>query len=443
MNTNPITEEILKQIAKEGLTKKEAMLTAKDLVIPNFYKLVLTNAKHRNESVAAEFRTDWSKLMSDIPQNKAQLQNIIKGLFGLYEGTDEGLLNLNTDKCPKDVSMIFANLTREQHRQFERLVLQPALGNGYMIKPIRGGSEDKITNRSAEDKVKAAVAECKKNNLKLVLVSTNMGSRSFSVSEIDTIFLMYDRGDINSTGQKTLRGVTPGNTYLNEVKTDCHIVSLSLDPNRTESPIDDWIIAEAEKTQGGDDLFKTVKTVLRSIHVFSNQNGVTQKIDTDEYAKELLTSSSLYSVAAASIRIDVIDNDDPAFRNVIVNKSKNTKQESATKKPIKRTYEGSDKGEQDEVVENIQRLKMEKIRSIIQQIPAFTQLNRYQSDNFKEMMIMIQNGPYVNWVHIEVGVHCEDILRWYEMGCFPQKLMNTLLSSYNSEKLKELKNSDF
>ena len=106
----------LKGVSDEELV--EITKSLKDIITPRIYKLTLDTFIDRNNSVPDEFKTKWSKLLSDVNQNQSQLTPLIQSLFGEYDGDfNEMFLNLNVrSDVPMNVSVMFCN-TRNQEEQ--------------------------------------------------------------------------------------------------------------------------------------------------------------------------------------------------------------------------------------------------------------------------------------------------------------------------------------
>ena len=182
---------------------KESKDSVKDIVVPQFMRLSLGGVVNTFNNIEPEYRTDWNKLFADVDKAKPILSNLIKSLFGEYNGKLTYLVDLNTSEiCPKEVTMIFAGTPdKKQQKKFHKLV-QDNLGPQYIVELING---DETSNREVEDMAKSVIERAKKEGKKVVFISKDMGSRSFSVSEIDTVMLMFDRGSYATISQKVSR----------------------------------------------------------------------------------------------------------------------------------------------------------------------------------------------------------------------------------------------
>jgi hypothetical protein len=431
-------EDIFK-ILKEKYTLKSSIESVKGIVIPRFFRLSLPNAINLFDSLPVEYRTSWSKLLMDIDMSKSVLKKIIKSLFGVYDGKILELADLDMTSIPRKVTQIFANTKdRRQQRKLARLI-QETLGNQYLVILV---NSDETSNRDAEQDVKGLIKKAQKENKYVVILSKDMGSRSFSVSEIDTVILMFDRGSYATVSQKISRALTPGNTYDGELKIFANIISLSLDPNRYGvTPIDEYIIYEAEKVDV-DELNDGIKRVLRSIQIFTNGPHGEMEIEKDEYAKNLLDSTSLIKLGAESSKVDNIIFDSVLVKQLLgVTLSKGEKEKllgadisTVISTDGDTTNTSKEKQTNTKIEDNRQKLK-EILKNIVENVVEISEINNCESNDIIETLDMIDSKGYSEEVIFEVGVDCQTVKKVILMGGISRKLLNTIISSYNSEEV--------
>ena len=103
----------------------------------------------------------------------------------------------------------------------------------------------------------------------VIILTMDMGSRSFSISEINPVILMLDNGSINPITQKISRAFTSGKKHNGETKKVGSVVALSVDANRVDI-IDSILVREATRAQlPGESMEKALRRVLMSINLFS------------------------------------------------------------------------------------------------------------------------------------------------------------------------------
>ena len=417
---------------------EESKNSVKDIVVPQFMRLSLGGVVDNFYSVEPEYRTDWNKLFSDVDKSKPVLSNLIKSLFGEYNGKLTYLVDLNTSEiCPKDVTMIFAGTPdKKQQKKFHKLV-QDNLGPQYIVELING---DETSNREAEEKAKGVVARAQREGKKVVFISKDMGSRSFSVSEIDTVMLMFDRGSYATISQKVSRVLTPGKTYSGDKKVYGNVISLSLDPNREQvNPIDEYLVYEGEKVQVSE-LSDGIHRVLRSVNIFVNDKGMMEPIVSDEYADKLISSSALIRVGMETVKVDSVINDSELVKLLtgveVNNQTEEEKIEGVDSSKVVRTDEEKIKEEKknQKVIEDLRQKLKEVLSNIVENIVEISEINNCESDNIITTLEMIDEKGYCKEVVFEVGLDCQTVKKIILTGALSEKLLNTIITSYNKEE---------
>jgi hypothetical protein len=289
--------------------REQAVKTVANIIKPKMYKMIMPNGAFMQEQMPEGLQTKWSKLLADVDQNQFILETIIDAIFkqGDINSYPE-LYNISLSEVSRgEVSMIFGGfLNKSQHNKFVKLI-QKRLGDRFVVIQING---DETTNRDVESLVEKEINKAKNIGQRVVLVSRDMASRSFSESRIDTVFLMYDNGLLSQTIQKVSRVFTPGKTYEGEVKTHGSIITLSFDDNRAElDPVDQYVIAEATRiTKEDEPLQESIKRVARSFNIFAQDTeGHKIQVEVDEYAEKLISNTSLTKVCGASTKFHLLD----------------------------------------------------------------------------------------------------------------------------------------
>ena len=419
-------------------SRDEAVQTVSTLVKPQMYKMTIPNGQFLQEQMPEGLRTKWSKLLADVDQNAFILEHIIDAIFKqgdineYPELYDLGISQLT----PAKVSMIFGGFpTKTQHNKFVKLV-QSKLKDFIVV----GVNGDVTTNRKAEEKVKKAVGKAKREGKRVVIISKDMASRSFSVSEIDTVFLMYDNGLLAQTIQKVSRAFTPGKTYMNEQKKTGTIISLSFDDNRTElDPVDQYIIAEASRTgKEHESLQESIKRVARSFNIFGQSNGQPASIDSDEYAEQLISSTSLTKIAGAGTKFHMLDIQACLDGGVLLDarKSKSQKHEASVnvggvKTYIKTETEGA-KGERDQDMADAKKL-LQTVAYFAENIGELSAYNNFDCETALCTIdsIIEQGEPLISEVESFFGLNIHFMKSLLLDGVISRKLSNTIITGRN------------
>ena len=430
--------EHIKELIRQKYTLSQTKESVKDIVRPRFMRLSLGGVVETFNSIPDEYRTDWSKLLKDVKTSKNVLSNLIKGLFGVHGVRLTYIMELMTKDAEKDVTMVFASTPEKKQQSLLVDLFREVLGPQYIVEVI---NSDETSNREVEDQAKKTIAYAKEKGKKVVFVSKDMASRSFSISEIDTVILMFDRGSYSTITQKVSRVLTPGKTYNGLPKTHGNIISLSLDPNREDvSPIDEYIVYESEKVQVND-LNDGIQRVLKSMDIFTNDNGDIEPIEVDVYADRLINSSTLIRLGCETSKVDKIIVDSTLINMLLgieVPEAVKEKLMGIDSSKVKRTKDEPQTKEEKELSKKIEdiRIKVKKVLdNIVENAVEISEINNCESDDIIETLTMINNKGYCNEVVHEVGIDCQMVKQIIMMGGLSYKLLNTIISSYNKENV--------
>ena len=423
---------------RQKYTLSQTKESVKDIVRPRFMRLSLGGVVETFNSIPEEYRTDWSKLLKDVKTSKNVLSNLIKGLFGVHGVRLTYIMELMTKDAEKDVTMVFASTPDKKQQSLLVDLFREVLGPQYIVELI---NSDETSNREVEDQAKKTIAYAKETGKKVVFVSKDMASRSFSISEIDTVILMFDRGSYSTITQKVSRVLTPGKTYNGLPKTHGNIISLSLDPNREDvSPIDEYIVYESEKVQVND-LNDGIQRVLKSMDIFTNDNGDIEPIEVDVYADRLINSSTLIRLGCETSKVDKIIVDSTLINMLLgieVPDAVKEKLMGIDSSKVKRTKDEPQTKEEKELNKKIEdiRMKVKKVLdNIVENAVEISEINNCESDDIIKTLTMIDNKGYCNEVVHEVGIDCQMVKQIIMMGGLSYKLLNTIISSYNKENV--------
>jgi len=416
-------------------TKQEAINSVAKIVKPKMYKIVLPEGRFVQERLPDIFKTKWSKLLTDVDQNAFILGSFAKAMF--QDKVDLQyleLINLSVAQVtPAKVSMIFGGFPNKIEQNKYVKLIQSELGGDFIVKPVNG---DFTSNREVEGEAKKVITTAKRQGKKVILVSRDMASRSFSIPEIDTVFLMYDNGMLSQTIQKVSRAFTPGYTYFKEEKKEGVIITLSLDANREElDPIDQYVVAEASRiAKPEESLQDSIKRVARSFNIFENDiNGLAIKLNPDEYAEELITSSDLIKVAATTIKLENIDlnaylDEVLAERCAQSSKREDGKVEVNIKK-AKTFIDNDNEGEGKTLTPNEQKKLIENIVFLNNNIIVLTEFDNFENDNVLNIINSLENKGLKSEVEDYFGLGFTFIQLLITDEVLSLRLLNTIIKS--------------
>jgi hypothetical protein len=225
-----------------------------------------------------------------------------------------------------------------------------------------------------------------------------MGSRSYSIPEIQATVIAYDRGSVDATMQKVSRCLTPGNTYNGQVKTHGNIVDLSFDPNRAEN-IERLILEEAIQIQRSDeiDFTSAVRYVLTSVNLFKmNEFGYAEEVTEEDMFKILGDNDNLLKVADIAVDIDAAVHS--GLFNIFVNvnasgKAKDSKKAVIGANAINAVTKGAKTGKHDltdKNKKNIEKIINEAIRSLNMSATSVYDLAN-GGESYRECLTLIES----------------------------------------------------
>lgn len=245
----------------------------------------------------------FAKLAADPGKNSGWFVAMCETLF-LGKGNDNSLKATNNFKGENKIrGRRVAQMFLPANIKNENLIdlgdqLQTALKGWTVIKlcggVLSGFNEDgeKFNNENAAREIKKMLKADTKSSF--LILSAGMGSRSFSVPQIEELYLAYDRGAAGSTIQKMSRTLTPSDDPNKVGK----IISLSFDSNRDDK-FDAMIVESAKNLVDkgvAPTLKKAAELVLNCMYVADfGDNGAVQ-LNVDDYLAGLQSTKGISRV---------------------------------------------------------------------------------------------------------------------------------------------------
>lgn len=267
------------------------------LTIPKLYRLDWSSYAKYCEGFNPEENPSFQKMMLDPSKSVGTWRGLMSSLVGSADNLNllkqrVDLFNIDSIFGSKIRSVMMwcpqgAGITKNNLDQLAD-ILKPILVDWLVV-----GINSNVTSNEKVEKMilDEYIPEAKRLGKRGVwILSTGMGSRSFSIPEIDLTILAYDKGSINATIQKMFRALTSGND-----KQFGHILSLSIDGNRDEK-FADLISDTAIKMQNFNNksLEENLNDVLRTLNLFDVvKDGKLVQIFADTYCEKLLEATSI------------------------------------------------------------------------------------------------------------------------------------------------------
>jgi hypothetical protein len=268
-----------------------------------FYCTEVSSLKAQVEALDETVQPSWTKIWGRPQGNLAFVGQLLQCLTG--QDTLRTELNLSALAGePVDCFMLLVSANKAEMTQIGKIANRVI--PDWHVKILNG---DHTTNRLAQQETVREINEAKIAGKRGVLIVANqMGSRSYSIPEIQATVIAFDRGSVDATAQKVSRCLTPGPTYDGSVKQHGMIVDLSFDPNRAEN-IERLILEEAIQVQrdgvNATDFASAVKYVLSSIDLFKMKYGSAVPVTEEEMFGIFSDNEAMLRVADVSVSVDV------------------------------------------------------------------------------------------------------------------------------------------
>jgi hypothetical protein len=238
----------------------------------------------------------FTKAIKDVERAQGFWRGLIESLVGKARGN---LARAGADQCALsgfiqddvDSVMMFVSGSAKNEQVDKLGLILSGILTDWDVKVVNGGH---TSNAKAETDVKQWIEIAKDQGKRGVwLLSTNMATRSFSVSDINVVLLAYDAGDQAATIQKISRALTPGGG-----KGTGHVVSLSLVSGRDDKT-DAIVLEAAEKVAESQDLDleEAVRRVYRTMPIFTIDDGYSVQLDVSDYLNRVLSLRGCKRVA--------------------------------------------------------------------------------------------------------------------------------------------------
>jgi len=252
-------------------------------------------AQRLTEINRPEDNPSWLKAITDVDKAEGIWRGFYESLVGKTSGklkgtnaTDFAINHVTGDVVTGVMQFLPANSTNRE--ALKVATLAQALLPDWVVVTLNGDAD--ASNAESETLVKDHVIFAKNEGKRGVwVISQGMGSRSFSIPEINLVLLTYDRGDLGATVQKMSRCLTAGTA-----EKVGHIVSFSIDGNR-EDKVTGFALETAVKYAKKENvsLEDALRKVRRTIPVFDlDENGDCVELREDVYLNRAM------SITAAS-----------------------------------------------------------------------------------------------------------------------------------------------
>lgn len=320
----------------------------KNIVHRKFFRTNIAVLKDQVQKLNETVMPSWTKIWAEPYANQVFIEN----LFQCLTGRNSLRRELNLSYMAKErisCFMVFVSADKAPMNLLKDIV-EKALDDEWAVMILNG---DETTNREAEHATRIVIETARIAGKRgVIIISNQMGSRSYSISEIQACIMAYDCGSVDASLQKVSRMATPGQTYHETNKDFGYIVDLSFDPNRSEN-IERLIIEEAvmitrSDEEDVDDFPKAVSFFLSTVDVFKiGEYGQILEVDEADMFYIFGDNESLLKIADVSYDIEaaIASGIFDILSQVTVGKTSKDKKEAANKGVKNRIVESNGKKE--------------------------------------------------------------------------------------------------
>lgn len=285
-------------------------------------------------------------------------------------------------------SMLFVNIPKLAMEQLSKVIEKACPEHKVLI--LNGDYTD---NKEAEGLTKEELIRLENGYYpgrdKLLVITNMMGTRSYSIPEIQACLFMQEGGDVYPYMQKYSRCLTPGFN-----KKYGYIFDFAFDQSKTRNTVMAVAVEAAllirEKGKTYPD---AVREVLNSVNIKDMVNG--KWMDADEIIKQFEDNNKLLEIANAHTRITIEDltSDEIEAFGELAKRSTNSKKDQskidkliATGKTFDTTGNPGSKAKKNPIKEIVEKA----IRMINGSATTVLALGNYQGDSFLECMDIIE-----------------------------------------------------
>ena len=318
--------------------------TEESIVKRKFFMLEVDSLKKDVEQYDEKVQPSWIKLNTKPNGNKTFHSMLARSLTGQEPLRQElNLSNLTGEQI--ECFMVLTSADKKGMKQLKE-IYERAVPT-YHVKVLNG---DYTTNKQAQYETQKEINEARIAGKEgVIIIANQMGSRSYSIPEIQATVITYDRGGVDATVQKVSRCLTPGKTYAGDKKETGYILDLSFDPNRSEN-IERILVDEIIQVSKSENLDfpSAVKFVLSSIDCFKVKYGTAVEVDEETMFDILSNNESLLRVADVTVDVDAAIDLIDELSGVAVSKKMSKAEKAAINKAVNSIKDGNDEDDNDE-----------------------------------------------------------------------------------------------
>jgi hypothetical protein len=199
-----------------------------NIVKRNFYNMVFNPAMNKDlEGFDKDVLPNITKILADANTQEQFLTKLFQDIYG-YEPVYGLSINRQANEVIKH-SMLFTTITKTQMKELADVIETACKNHKVLILNGNETSNKEAQSRTFEELVALENGKYGERD-KLIVMTNMMGTRSYSVPQIQACLFMMEGGDIYPFMQRYSRCLTPGFN-----KKFGHIFDFSFDQNKTRN----------------------------------------------------------------------------------------------------------------------------------------------------------------------------------------------------------------
>ena len=409
-----------------------------NVVVRRFYNMLFSS---RINKLLEDFDKDLLPNLTKILGKPFSQQKFITALFQDIFGY-QPIYGFNiSDQAGEEIkhSMLFVNISKLAMDQLAEVIEKACPEHKVLI--LNGDYTD---NKEAEGLTKEELVRMQNGYYegrdKLLVITNMMGTRSYSIPEIQACLFMQEGGDVYPYMQKYSRCLTPGFG-----KKFGHIFDFAFDQSKTRNSVMSVAVEAALLIrQKGKTYPEAVREVMNSVNIKDMVSG--QWMDADTIIKAFEDNNKLLEIANAHTRItieDLTSEEIEAFGE-LAKRSAGSKAERAKIDQIIETGKTFNSGNSaaDQSIKNPLKAVVEKaVRMINGSATTVLALSNYQGESFLECVDLIENNAEMYKEFVELyGVGPDTIKRLAHRLEISTLDMIVRMSKYNTTQ-KHIENN--
>jgi len=413
-----------------------------NVVVRRFYNMLFNPKMNKLlEDYDKDLLPNMNKILAKPLSQQKFISALFQDIFGYQPISGKISFNISAQAGEEILhSMLFVgNIGNTAMEQLAGIIEKTCSEHKVLI--LNG---DYTNNKEAEGVTKEELVRLQNGYYpgrdKLLVITNMMGTRSYSIPEIQACLFMQEGGDVYPYMQKYSRCLTPGNG-----KKFGHIFDFAFDQSKTRNSVMSVAVEAALLIrQKGKTYPEAVREVLNSVNIKDMVSGTW--INADEVIKQFEDNNKLLEIANAHTRItieDLTEEEIEAFGE-LAKRSLSSKAEKSKVDKMVETGKTFDSGQtaSDRPKKNPLKAIVEKaIRMINGSATTVLALSNYQGETFLECVDIIDADAEMSREFCELyGVYPKTIKRLSDRLEISTLDMIVRMSKYNN-KQKHIENN--